>query len=60
MHDIISQTRSTEMSINVQFKIFEALVVLIMTYGCELWGLKKFEMTYGGTGRYPLRITVSK
>ena len=42
MYSIISKARSTDMPIDIQFKLFDTLVLPIMTYGCEIWGHENF------------------
>ena len=40
----ISKARSTDMPIDVQFKLFDSLVLPIMTYSCEIWGHENFAL----------------
>ena len=44
MCGIISKARSTDMPVNIQFKLFGRLVLPIMTYGCEIWGHENFVL----------------
>ena len=39
MHGIISKARSTDMPMDIQFNLFDSLVLPIMKYGSEIWGL---------------------
>ena len=42
MYGIISKARTTDMPIDIQFKLLDTLVLPIMTYGCEIWGHENF------------------
>ena len=42
MYGIISKARTTDMPIDIQFKLFDTLVLPIMTYSCEIWGYENF------------------
>ena len=44
MYGIISKARATDMIIDIQFKLFDTLVLPIMTYGCEISGHENFVM----------------
>ena len=38
MYSLISKCRSLNLPIDVQLKLFDSLVLPIVTYGCEIWG----------------------
>ena len=44
MYGIISKARSTDMPIDIQFKLFDTLVLPIMRYGCEIRGHENFVL----------------
>ncbi len=44
MRCIISRARSINMPIDLQMKLFDSLVIPILTYGAEVWGLEKTDL----------------
>ena len=44
MRYIISRARAKNMTIDIQLKLFDTLVIPIMTYGAEVWGFEHLNM----------------
>ena len=44
MRYIISRARAKNMPIDIQLKLFDTLVIPIMTYGAEVWGFEHLNM----------------
>ncbi len=52
MNSLIGKYRKDDLPIDLQLALFNTFVMLIMTYGCEIWGyivdreLEQLQMTY--------------
>ena len=44
MRYIISRARDMSLSVDIQLKLFDALVIPITTYGVEVWGMEKTKL----------------
>ena len=44
MFDIIAKARKDRLPIDIQFDLFDKLVMPVILYGCEIWGYKNLEI----------------
>ena len=44
MFEILKKGRSMFLSIDIQFKLFDSVVVPIIMYGCEIWGFSNLNL----------------
>ena len=44
MFALLRKARSKQLPIDVQLHLFDATVVPVLTYGCEIWGYENVEM----------------
>ena len=44
MYSLIAKGRKFSLPIDLQLELFDAMVLLIITYGCEIWGYKVLKV----------------
>ena len=62
MYSILSKSRKLELPINIQLELFDKMVLPIMCYGCEVWGIessKQLEALHLKFCKYILNMKTS-
>ena len=44
MHSVIKKARKENLPIDLQFDLFDKMVIPVILYGCEIWGYKNLEI----------------
>ena len=44
MHALFLRINSLDLPLDLQLKLFDATIVPILTYGCEIWGFENLDL----------------